>query len=159
MKGNFFAGSVADGFLHDARRRRNDVTLRASNFTKIDWTMEILQSSAPIQYSISLTVRRRPLFLKDVMAAKQISIFVLDVAKRESFAFEAEHASAAEDLIRSPWFVTALGDYCATKQVVCNTRALFPRAATATEAAVFVERASEFQEAVDRILVARLTPS
>jgi hypothetical protein len=108
MKGNFFAGSVADGFLHDARRRRNDVTLRASNFTKIDWTMEILQSSAPIQYSISLTVRRRPLFLRDVMAAKQISIFVLDVAKRESFAFEAEHASAAEDLIRSPWFVTAL---------------------------------------------------
>jgi len=93
------------------------------------------------------------------MALKRSCIFILDVAERETFAFEAEHASAAEDLVREAWFVAALNDFCAKRRVACNSSALHPRPATATEAALFEQRISEFPEALDRILVARLTPS
>ena len=93
------------------------------------------------------------------MALKRTSTFVLDVAEHETFVFEADHASAAKDLVRESWFVAALEDFCTKRRVACNPRALHPRPATAMEAALFDERVSEFPEVLDRVLVVRLRAS
>jgi len=93
------------------------------------------------------------------MVQRERIIFVLDLAGHETLAFEAKHASAAVALVRKPWFIAALNHFCAKRRVYRGPAALRPRPATATEAALFGERVKEFPEAVDSVLVARLTPS
>ena len=51
------------------------------------------------------------------MLLNERTIFVLDFAGHETLAFEASHASAAEALVRKPWFIAALNDFCAKRRV------------------------------------------
>lgn len=94
-----------------------------------------------------------------MIVLRERTIFVLDVAGHETLAFEARHASAAEALVRKPWFIAALDEFCAKRQVYRAQAPLRPRPATATEAALFDEHVSEFPESLDRVLIARLTLS
>jgi hypothetical protein len=91
------------------------------------------------------------------MALGRGSIFVLDLLGRQAFAFEAEDAAAADVLVRQPWFVRVLDDYCRSHRLERDDRPLRPRPATPAEAAVYGERAKEFpEEALGSVLVTDL---
>ena len=92
------------------------------------------------------------------MMRRERQIFVLDVADEPAFAFGAESARAAEALAQAPWFVRALGDFHAKRRKTWDAgAAVFTRAATESEAALYRERAAEFADAIDRILLAHIT--
>jgi hypothetical protein len=94
-----------------------------------------------------------------MMVQKERTIFVLDFAGHKTLAFEASHASAAEALVRKPWFIAALNDFCAKRRVYRAPAPLRARPATATEAALFDEYISEFPESLDSVFIVRLTSS
>jgi hypothetical protein len=92
------------------------------------------------------------------MKRRDRQIFVLDVADEPAFAFEAESARAAEALAQSPWFVRALGDFCAKRRTALSaSAAISTRMATDSEVALYRERTAEFIDATDRILFTHIT--
>jgi hypothetical protein len=92
------------------------------------------------------------------MARTERQIFVLDVANEPAFAFEADNTRAAEALVLAPWFLRALEDFCAKRRKARSANAgMSTRAATEAEATLYRERAAEFAEAADHVLVAHLT--
>jgi hypothetical protein len=85
-------------------------------------------------------------------------IFVLDIAERPTFAFEADSACTAEALARSPWFAFAVADFFAQRGKALNENGrFFARLATEAEASLYRTLADEFAEATDRFLIAHLT--
>jgi hypothetical protein len=92
------------------------------------------------------------------MMRRERRVFVLDVADEPAFAFEAESAKVAEALAQSPWFLGALGDFCAKRRKGWQANpALSTRAASEAEAALYRERAAEFTDTTDRLLLAHIT--
>jgi hypothetical protein len=88
---------------------------------------------------------------------RQQQIFVLDLADGPAFAFEAESAVAAEALVSTPWFAQALDDFCARG---CKTwgrnSPVRARAASETEALLYLERVAEFAEESGQLLMAHI---
>jgi hypothetical protein len=82
-------------------------------------------------------------------------IFVLDIAEQPCFAFEADHLNAAEQIVRSPWLLQALDEFCRARRPADGGQ-LFLRAATDHEAALYRDRADEFAEAETQFLIAHL---
>ena len=94
---------------------------------------------------------------KALFMTRQTQIFVLDLANRPAFAFEAESAVAAEELVSAPWFARALDDFCARR---CKTwrpdHPVCARAASETETSRYLDRIAEFAEESGQLLLAHI---
>ena len=85
-------------------------------------------------------------------------IFALDLANEPAFVFAAANAHTAEALVRSSRFVRALADFCAKRRKAWSDNAvLSTRAATEAEISLYRERADEFADAGNRVLVAHIS--
>jgi len=92
------------------------------------------------------------------MMRSEPQIFALDIANEPVFVFEAANAHTAEALVRSSRFVRALANFCAKQRKAWNANAVLSmRAATAAEVSFYRERAAEFADTGDRLLVAHIT--
>ncbi|WP_315701154.1 MULTISPECIES: hypothetical protein [unclassified Bradyrhizobium] len=90
------------------------------------------------------------------MCLHRTQVFVLDIAGRPAFAFEAADHDGARRLARSERLLQALDDYCRAKRLGAGGQ-LQIRAATMAEAASYYDMADEFAETAPRLLVARIT--
>ena len=84
------------------------------------------------------------------------TVFVLELADRQAFAFEAESAAAAEVMVRAPRFIQALNRFCDARGIVRGERPLLPREATAREKAAYIDYLDEFPEEFGSLLVVGL---
>ena len=92
------------------------------------------------------------------MMRRRQQIFVLEIADRPAFVFEAENAHAAELLAQTPRFLRVFDDFRAKHGRPWTASAtVSARAATDAEAALYRDRVAEFADATDRMLVAHLT--
>ena len=85
------------------------------------------------------------------------SVFVLDLADESALAFEAESAVAAEWLTQETWFTRSLADFRRSRparQIELASGRI--RMATEAEAALYQDRATEFAELSDDVLVAHI---
>ena len=84
------------------------------------------------------------------------TVFVLELADRQAFAFEAESAAVAEVMVRAPQFTQALNRFCDARGIVRGERPLLLREATARETAAYSDYLDEFPEVLGRLLVVSL---
>jgi hypothetical protein len=126
---------------------------------------DFLPAPPKIQVSVSLTAEEPILHLRSMgkdRAAKSTTrpggktVFVLDLADGQAFAFGAESAATADVTVRAPEFILALNRFCEARGIVRNERRLLPREATAREEAAYTDYFGEFPEALGRLLVVRL---
>jgi hypothetical protein len=89
------------------------------------------------------------------MSLRHTPVFILSIAERPAFAFEADNFNAATQISRSPWLLQALDEFCRARRPADGGQ-LFLRAATDHEAALYRDRADEFAEAETQFLIAHL---
>jgi hypothetical protein len=84
-------------------------------------------------------------------------IFVVDIANKANFAFEAESLGQAEAHARAPWFLQSLGQFFARHGRGCES-GFTPRTRPASEAEASTYRAlaDEFAETSGCFFVAHL---
>jgi hypothetical protein len=93
-----------------------------------------------------------------VLKRKERSIFVLDNPGGPRFAFEAENVTEAERLSRAPSLTCTLGTFLAARDKDFDESAcLRVRAATATEASVYLDFAREFADMSGDVLFVYLS--
>jgi len=98
-----------------------------------------------------------PAFDPCFMASDHPQVFILDMAERPVFAFEASDFEMAQRLARSQWLLQALDRFCSTRAPAQDSRGrLRLREATRDEAALYRARAEEFADATPRFLIAHL---
>jgi hypothetical protein len=89
------------------------------------------------------------------MSLEHMPVFVLDIAKRPAFAFEADDFDSAQQITRSHWLLQPLDTFCRMRRRA-DAGQLHLRAATDHEATLYRDRADEFAEAETRFLIAHL---
>ena len=89
------------------------------------------------------------------MSLQPMPVFVLDLAERPAFAFEADSFDAARRITRSHWLLQALDAFCRARRRADGGQ-LQLRCATDHETALYRDRADEFAEAETRFLIAHL---
>jgi hypothetical protein len=92
------------------------------------------------------------------MKCKERSVFVLDIAGRPTFAFEAETPAQAEDFIRAPWFGRSLDEFYAKKRSGWDKNISGRvRVATEGEMSIYRDFADEFAVLSNCFFIAHLS--
>ncbi|WP_407157705.1 hypothetical protein [Bradyrhizobium sp. STM 3557] len=90
--------------------------------------------------------------------AQQPEVFALDLAERPAFAFAADSLDGARRMARSDWMRLALDRFCRIRRPGAAGQFQL-RCATDSEAAAYHERADEFADPTDQVLIAHLPES
>jgi hypothetical protein len=92
-----------------------------------------------------------------LMASEHPQVFILDLAERPAFAFEADNLEVAQRLVRSEWLLQALDRFFSTRSPALDNRGrLRLRKATRDEAMLYRARAEEFSDVTPHFLIAHL---
>jgi hypothetical protein len=90
--------------------------------------------------------------------AQQSEVFVLDIAERPAFAFAADSLDRARRMARSDWMLLALDRFCRVRRPGAAGQFQL-RCATDSEAAFYNDRADEFADPTNEVLIAHLVES